>query len=114
MSNDLIRPLKRGHLPQRGRLNEELRRVYINGGTTDGERGIMASMSDRMRELLEAVMDAGNAMDRVKAMLEDQETEAQYEMTTHVYTTHQRCKKCGGSLRYRDSYCSECGRRVRW
>ena len=78
------------------------------------ERGIMASMSDRMRELLEAVMDAVGALEKAKALLEDQETEAEYEMTTHVYSTHQRCKKCGGSLRYRDNYCSECGRAVKW
>lgn len=78
------------------------------------ERGIMTSMSDRMRELLEAVMDAGNALERVKALLEDQETEAMVDTTTSVYTTYQLCKKCGGSLRYRDNYCSECGRRIRW
>ena len=74
----------------------------------------MTSMSDRTRELLEAVMDAGNALERVGVLLEDWETEPKAETTTSVYTTYQRCKKCGGSLRYRDSYCSECGRRVRW
>ena len=70
-------------------------------------------MSDRMRELLEAVMDAGNALERVKALLEDQETEAIAVKRESAVTIWHRWR-CGGPLNYGDKYCRECGRRIRW
>lgn len=70
-------------------------------------------MSDRMRELLEAVMDAVGALEKAKGLLEDWETVPVIVQSKNGVTTWHRCK-CGHPLVYGRPFCSECGRRVRW
>lgn len=70
-------------------------------------------MNDRMRELLEAVMDAVGALEKAKELLEDWETEPVIEQSKNGVTTWHRCK-CGHPLVYGRNYCSECGRAVKW
>ncbi|MBR2663193.1 MAG: hypothetical protein IKE25_05715 [Clostridia bacterium] len=70
-------------------------------------------MNDGSRCVLEAVMDAINALEKARELLEDQETDAIAVTRESAVTIWHRCR-CGGSINYGDRYCKECGRRIRW
>ena len=70
-------------------------------------------MNDGTRGVLEAVMNAINALEKARELLEDQETDAIAVTRESAVTLWYRCR-CGGSINYGDRYCKECGRRIRW
>ena len=66
-----------------------------------------------MDGVLQAVMDAIQALQKVQEMLEDRETAPVVEQSKNGVTTWHRCR-CGHPLVFGKKYCSECGRKIRW
>ena len=67
------------------------------------------------REVLQAVMDAAQALQRAQEMLEKDEKGDEKPVVYHDGPTDLFfCGSCRGAVLYADRYCRMCGRRIRW